>query len=74
METRDITVRVPSDVARLYEDASPEERQKLDALISIWLRQVEHPQRTLEEVMEDASAQARAAGLTPEKLRELLDE
>jgi len=74
METREISIRVPSEVAQFYESASEDKRRKLDALLGIWLGEVGRPTRSLEEVMHDASAQARANGLTPERLRELLDE
>ena len=74
METREISIRVPSEVARFYESASEDKRRKLDALLSIWLGEARQPVRSLEEVMRDATAQARANGLTTERLRELLDE
>jgi hypothetical protein len=74
METQEITIRVPSEVARFYESASKEKRQKLDALLGIWLREAEQPSRPLEEIMRDASDQARRNGLTPERLRAILNE
>lgn len=74
MDTREITIRVPSQVARLYESASEEKRRKLDTLLGIWLREAERPSRSLDEIMRDASEQARRNGLTPGELRGILAE
>lgn len=74
METREITIRVPPEVAQFYESASEEKRQKLDALLGIWLSEAEGATRPLEEIMRDASEQARKNELTPERLREILNE
>lgn len=74
METREITIRVAPQVAQFYQSVSEEKRQKLDALLSIWLSEVKKTTRSLEETMRDASEQAKKNGLTPEQLKEILDE
>lgn len=74
METREIVVRVAPEAARIYESASEEERRKLDLLLSLQLSGTAHPPRPLKQVMREASEEARAQGLTPEILQDLLDE
>lgn len=74
METKEITIRVSSEAAQIYESASEEKRRKLDALLGIWLSEAERPTRPLEDIIRDASEQARKNGLTPEKLDEILNE
>lgn len=74
METQEITIRVPAEAARRYESASEETRRKLNALLGIWLSEAEQPTRPLEEIIRDASEQARRNGLTPEQLDEILNE
>ncbi len=72
METQEITIRVDAEAARAYEAASPEERRKLDLLLSLHLRQLTEPPMPLKQVMQEISEKARARGLTEEKLNELL--
>lgn len=74
METREITVRVAPEAARIYESASNDERRKLDLLLSLQLSGTAHPPRPLQQVMKEASEEAQARGLTPEVLREILDD
>ena len=74
METRKITIQVSSDAARVYEAASEERRQKLDALLSLKLAEVERDKRTLEDVLVDVSRRARERGLTSEILDSILDD
>ena len=72
METQEITIRVDPESARAYEAARPEERRKIDLLLSLRLRQVTGRAAPLEQVMRDISEKAQARGLTEEKLDELL--
>ncbi len=74
METEKITIRVTPEAARIYQSASEQERRKLDALLSLRLSEVAHPSRPLKELMREASEEAQARGLTPEILKEILDE
>jgi len=74
METKEITIRVPAETAQRYESASEEKRRKLNALLGIWLNEAERPTRPLEEIIRDASEQARRNGLTREQLDDLLNE
>jgi hypothetical protein len=69
-----ITIHVDPDVAGAYLAASPEDRRKLDLLMSLRLQEATSPGRPLDEIMRDISREARSRGLTPEKLESLLDE
>jgi len=74
MATREISVRVSDRAARKYEEASEQERRKLDALLSMRLTEARRSTRPLEEVMSDLSREAKANGLTEEKLQQILSE
>lgn len=74
METRQITVRVTSVAAAIYESATEQERRKLDTLISLRLTEVAGTSRPLREIMREASREARKHGLTENILKEILDE
>jgi hypothetical protein len=72
MGTREITIRVDAYAAKAYTAASPEEREKLDLLLSLRLSQVTGPSAPLEQVMQEISEAAQVRGLTEEKLNEAL--
>jgi hypothetical protein len=72
METREITIRVDADDAKAYTAASPEEREKIDLLLSLRLSQVTGPSAPLGRVMREISETAQVRGLTEEKLNEAL--
>jgi hypothetical protein len=74
MDTREITIRVDAEAAKVYAEASAEEREKLDLLLSLRLSQVTGPSDSLEQVMRETSETARQRGLTEEKLTDLLRE
>lgn len=72
MQTKEITIRVTPDAAEIYETASKQEKRKLDALLSIRLSESTNTQRPLEEIMNEASQEAKQRGLTEDKLNTLL--
>ena len=74
MEIQEITIRVTPEAASVYQSASDDERRKLDALLSLKLSEARLPSRPLEEIMHEASSEARAHGLTEDILKELLQE
>jgi len=56
------------------ESASPKERQKMRALLSIWLRDLAaRERRPLSQILDEAAAEAKARGLTPEMLDSFLE-
>jgi hypothetical protein len=74
MEVREIKICVDAESAKIYESAIFDDRQKLDALLSLRLRAFARKRRPLEVVMTDISRKAQARGLTPEILNNLLSE
>ena len=68
-----ITIPLDPQTARAYESAAPEEKRKIQALLSLWLRELASGQYpSLQQVLEDVGRKAKARGLTPEILDLLL--
>ena len=74
MEIKEIKICVDAESAKIYESAVFADRQKLDALLSLRLKEFARKRRPLEAVMSDISRKAQARGLTPEILNNLLSE
>jgi len=73
MLTETIILQVESDAARFYNDASPTDKEKLQALFGSWLKQYsEADVDFLKRTMDEISRNARSKGLTPEVLESLL--
>jgi len=73
MENRTITIPLDPQTARAYDSAGPDEKRKMQALLSLWLRDLtagEHP--SLREVLDDVASKAKSRGMTPEILDSLL--
>jgi len=68
-----ITIPLDSQTARAYDSAAPEQKRKIQALLSLWLRELaagEYP--PLQQVLDNAGRKAKDRGLTPEILDSLL--
>lgn len=68
-----ITIPLDPETARAYNSAAPEERRKIQALVSLWLRELavgEYP--SLQQVLDEVGNKAKSRGLTPEVLDSLL--
>lgn len=74
METKEITIRVNAEFARIFEAVSEEKRRKMEVLLSLKLGEVTRQKKPLEELMSEISRKAQARGLTPEILDSLLNE
>jgi hypothetical protein len=75
MMTETIAIQVDPEAARAYKAAPPDDQKKIQALLSLWLRDLATaPPATLKEIMADVSHTAQARGLTPEVLESLLKE
>jgi hypothetical protein len=72
--TEPITIHVDAEAARAFNQASPEERRKLELLLNLRLLDVTKPGVSLRETMREISARAQERGLTPEILQDILDE
>jgi hypothetical protein len=73
MANPSITIPLDPETARAYNSAAPEEKRKIQALLSLWLRELaagEYP--SLEQVLDEIGGKAKARELTPEKLDSLL--
>jgi 1,2-phenylacetyl-CoA epoxidase catalytic subunit len=71
MET--ISIQVDADVAKTYQSANPEQQQKVQALVSAWLKRAMQMTQ-LQTTMDCLSDEAEANRLTPEILQSILDE
>jgi hypothetical protein len=71
MET--IELQVDADVARIFQSAQPEQQQKVQALMSQWLKRAMAVTK-LQTTMDRLSDEAEANGLTPEILQSILDD
>jgi hypothetical protein len=68
-----ITIPLDPQTARAYDSVAPEQKRKIQALLSLWLRELaasENP--PLQQVLDDVGRKAKAQGLTPEMLDSLL--
>ncbi len=68
------TIQIPLDAesARIYQQASAEDKKKLQILMGLWLREFDKPTKSLKEFMDEISQKARSRGLTPEILESIL--
>jgi hypothetical protein len=73
MANRTITIPLDPQTARAYDSAAPEEKRKIQALLSLWLRELAvGGYSSLQQVLDDVGRKAKAEGLTPEVLDSLL--
>ena len=73
MANPSITIPLDPQTARAYDSAGPEQKRKIQALVSLWLRELaagEYP--SLQKVLEDGGRKAKDRGLTPQILDSLL--
>ncbi len=74
LDTATINIQLDSEAARIYEQASKKDKQKMQALLSLWLREFGKPNQSLQGLMDTISAKAEERGLTPEILEDLLND
>ena len=68
-----IPLPVDPETARAYNEATEEDRLRIQLLLRVRLREwMTVPGRPLREIRDDIAAEAQARGLTPEILEELL--
>lgn len=68
-----ITIPLDPETARAYNSAGPEEKRKMQALVSLWLRELsagDYP--SLQEVLDEVGRKAKSRSLSPETLDSLL--
>jgi hypothetical protein len=74
MATEPVTLELDEAAARVFKNASPEERRKLEALLSLQLLEVADPKVSLRELIDAVGQRAQERGLTEELLQEILKE
>ena len=68
-----ITIPLDPQTARSYAAAGEDQQRKIQALLSLWLRELANREyRSLEQVLDDTGKRAQAQGLTQEMLESLL--
>jgi hypothetical protein len=73
MANPSITIPLDPQTALAYDSAAPEQKRKIQALLSLWLRELAaggYP--SLQQVLDDVGRKAKDQGLTPEILDSLL--
>ncbi|ALB43157.1 MAG: hypothetical protein NTY89_07515 [Nostocales cyanobacterium LacPavin_0920_SED1_MAG_38_18] len=68
-----ITIQVEPEIAKAYREAEPEKQQKIQIFLNIMLQKAVS-QKPLLDIMEEASQQAIANGMTPEILESILND
>ncbi|MFM5887924.1 MAG: hypothetical protein ACKPFD_09500 [Dolichospermum sp.] len=66
-----ITIQVDPEIAKAYREAEPQKQQKIQIFLNIMLQKAVS-QKPLLDIMEEASQQAIANGMTPEILESIL--
>jgi hypothetical protein len=75
MSTEAIILEIDSEAAQAFKSVSAEEREKLQVLLGIWLKEYAKADATsLKETMDEISRKAQSRGLTPETLESILEE
>ena len=68
-----ITLQVDSKTAQAYRNADPERKRKIQTLLNAMLKKTVN-EKPLLEIMEEASEEATANGITPEILESILSD
>ena len=75
MSNEAITIELDSDSAQVFKEASTADREKLQILLGIWLKEYARADAaSLKDTMNDVSREAQGRGLTPEILESILEE
>lgn len=63
-----ITIPLDPDTARAYDSAAPDEKRKIQALLSLWVRELAADYPSLQQVLDEVGRKATSRGLTLEVL------
>lgn len=75
MDMAVINIPLDAELAQIYEQSSTENQQKIQLLLSLWLREMSDSDNlSLNDLMDSINDRAQARGLTPELLDELLND
>jgi hypothetical protein len=68
-----ITIPLDPQTAQAYNSAAPEEKRKIQALLSLWLRELAAGEyHSLQQVLDEVGRKAKTRGLTSEMFDSLL--
>ncbi len=69
MMTETIEIEVQTDIAKIYNSASEEDKEKLQALFEMWLKEYSASDvESLKETMDEISRNAQSKGLSQEMI------
>ena len=68
-----ITIQVDPEIAQAYREAEPQKQQKIAIFLNMMLKKAIN-QRPLLDIMEEASQQVIANGMTPEILESIIND
>ncbi|MEN9871082.1 MAG: hypothetical protein RLZZ171_2070 [Cyanobacteriota bacterium] len=74
MTTEEIKIRVDADTAKAFNSTSAQERQKLELLLNLKLKESLIQSNSLLNIMDEISQEAINKGLTPELIQSLLED
>ena len=75
MVTETITLEIDSEAAQAFKSVSADEREKLQVLFGIWLKEYARAESvSLKDTMTKISQKAQSRGLTPEILESIIEE
>ncbi len=75
MATETITLEVDAEAAQAFKAVSANEREKLQVLLGIWLKEYAKADGiSLKATMDEISKEAQSRGLTPKILESILEE
>jgi len=73
MQKVTMTIPLDAETARAYKSAAPAEKRKIEALLSLWMRELAVGEyASLEDVLDEVGRKAKARGLTAETLDSLV--
>ena len=72
MQKVTITIPLDAETARAYKSAAPAEKRKIEALLSLWMRELAAGNASLEDDLDEVGRKAKARGLTAETLDSLV--
>lgn len=67
-----IEINLDEDVAQIYKMASSEQKEKMQMLINLWLREFDPKAPSLSQIMDEISDNAAARGMTAKLLDSIL--
>jgi len=69
-----VNIQLDAEAARIYQQASTEDKKKMQVILSLWLRELGKPTKSLRSLINVISDKAQERGLTSEILEALLND